>query len=674
MIDVEEHVYHDDPGVGHPDVRTELKNVAYYFLGNGHIQAAVQTAPAGDGTPVGLLVMDPERLRKKREALTMDERTGLDRTAVRIAEQGRVERAEAGTFTAAWVAGRAVPTAGVRWRTTSAAVEEYFFCPDVASPLLARDVVIANRTKRRLRLRFETGVRAHLLEKAFSLDPGASKTISVRYVLCPDRDEVVPAFGRKAAPDKSAAAFWGGLTRLSFGHKLLDGFFEASRAQLPAVISRAGRLDGAIWQYNREWLRDQAIVALAMTMLGAHDRARTMFHRLIDKFVTDEGDTIDSSERRAPDEVELDQNGFLLYTLKDYVLWTGDREIVRKHWPKIAAAAEFPLRDVFRHPASGLLTNRREFWERHRAHGIEPGIELVHPLYASVGLSAAAVLGRMTGRYAEAVRWEGESLRIKRAMLEDPRFRLADNRGFIKRRRLDGRVQEKIVAAADSGLPAGSPLAGRGPHFLNPDSSAALPLALGFVPPRSPLTALTLGSLETLWNQAWTGGGYGRYNATSEPDSPGAWPIASLFVARASVEAGRPDNAWRVLRWLDTVPGAKAGAWFEFYGRRLAPPFPQVGILPWTWAEIVILFVHHILGVRPEEIGLRIRPRLLPGLKGARATLPFQNGRLELEVGKAPKGAAPRFESDSLILESGPGDALLAFPGRDLKVKARVRS
>ena len=674
MIDVKEHIYHDDPNIGHPDVRTELKNAAYFFLGNGLIQAAVQAAPGGDGTPVGLLIMDPERLRKKREALTMDERTGLDRTAVRIAEDGRLHRAEAGAFAAAWVEGRPVPTVGVRWLTAALAVEENFFCPDVSSPILAREVAITNRTKRRLRLRVETGVRAHLLEKSFSLEAGASKTISLHYVLCPERDEVMPAFGRKTASDKSAAAFWGGLTRLSFGHKLLDRFFEASRAQLPAVISRAGRLDGAVWQYNREWLRDQAVVALALTMLGAHDRARTMFHRLLDKFVTAEGDTVDSSERRAPDEVELDQNGFLLYTLKDYVLWTGDREIVRKHWPKIVAAAEFPLREIFRHPASGLLANRREFWERHRAHGIEPGIELVYQLYTSVGLAAAAVLARMTGRYGEAVRWEGESLRIKRAMLEDPLFRLADNRGFIKRRRLDGKVQEKIVAASDSGLPAGSPLAGRGPHFLNPDSSAALPIALGLVPPHSPLTALTLGSLEALWNQEWTSGGYGRYHATSEPDSPGAWPIASLFIARASVEAGRPENAWRILRWLHTVPGAKAGSWFEFYGRRLAPPFPQVGILPWTWAEIVILFVHHILGVRPEEIGLRIRPRLLPGLKSAWATLPFQSGRFELEIGKGTRGAGPRFKSDTLILESGPEDVLLAYPGRDFKLEAGVRS
>jgi hypothetical protein len=673
MIDVKEHVYHDDPNVGPPDVRTELRNVSYFLLGNGLIQAVVQAAPGGDGTPVGLLVMDPERLRKKREALTMDEKTGLGRTAIRLFEGGAEYRAVAGAFEASWEGGRPVPTTLVRWRCAAAAVEERFYCPDLSGPVLVREITVSNRTRRRRSFRLETGVRDRTLTTSFALDPGALKHVTVSYILDAGKDAVVPALGRRTAPDRSATAFWAGLASISFGDKLLDRLFAASRAQLPAAISRAGRLDGSIWQYNREWLRDQAVIALAMTMLGAHDRARTMFHRLIDTFVTTEGDTVDSSETRSPDEVELDQNGYLLTSLKDFVLWTGDRDILRKHWPKIVAAAEFPLRDVFRHPASGLLTNRREFWERHRAHGIEPGIELVHQLFSTVGLTAAAVLGRMTGHYAEAVRWEGESLRIRRAMLEDPRFRMADNRGFIKRRSVGGPVQEKITALPDSGLPPGSPLVGRGPHYLNPDSSSALPIAFGLVALDSPLCALTLSSLEGLWNQSWTGGGYGRYNATSEPDSPGAWPVASLFIARASVEAGRLDNVRRILGWMDAVPGAKAGSWFEFYGHRLAPPFPQVGILPWTWAEIVILFVHHILGVRPEEIGLRVRPRLLPGLAAVEALLPLQNGRLDLSVTKGRKGTPSRFTSDSLVLTSGSADVLLAYPGRDLRVEARIR-
>jgi len=84
MIDVEERFYDDDPFQGHPDVRTRLKDASYFFLGNGLIKAAVQIAPSGEGTPVGLLIMDPERLAKKREALTISPESGLEDTTVHI--------------------------------------------------------------------------------------------------------------------------------------------------------------------------------------------------------------------------------------------------------------------------------------------------------------------------------------------------------------------------------------------------------------------------------------------------------------------------------------------------------------------------------------------------------------------------------------------------------------
>ena len=52
MIDVKEHIYTDDPKVGHVDVRTRMKDAIYFFLGNGLIQAAVQIAPSGEGSPL----------------------------------------------------------------------------------------------------------------------------------------------------------------------------------------------------------------------------------------------------------------------------------------------------------------------------------------------------------------------------------------------------------------------------------------------------------------------------------------------------------------------------------------------------------------------------------------------------------------------------------------------
>ena len=163
-------------------------------------------------------------------------------------------------------------------------------------------------------------------------------------------------------------------------------------------------------------------------------------------------------------------------------------------------------------------------------------------------------------------------------------------------------------------------------HFIK----IVLPIAHGFIDPTGDLARGTLAHIEGLWNQWWEGGGYGRYHASSEPDSPGAWPFASLFVARAYAEAGQDDKVWRVLRWLAATPGGVSGAWFENDGPRIAPPYPQIGFTPWTWAELATLCVHHLLGVRPDLEGITLQPRLLDGLHGMEACLMVRGHQLHL--------------------------------------------
>ncbi len=632
MIDASEHFYHDDPNIGPEDVRTKLKDVEYFFLGNGLIQAAVQWAPAGEGTPVGLLVMNPDRLRKKREALTMDAATGLAPTQLHLTIGGRGHSPIAGRCRVAWETKAPVPTVIVRWSAAGLRVTERISCPTWKRPVICREVTLQNSGRARITCGVATGAGSTLIRRRLVLAAGASRTVVIGCTLLPAADRVKVAFLAGAPRDPECLQFWRSLARVKFGHPRLDHFFRASCAQLPVAVSRQGCIDGSIWQYNLEWLRDQSMIALALTLIGATGPATTILTRLLRKFVTPEGDTLDSSEKRNPADVELDQNGLLLCTLKDYVMWTGNVALVREHWSKIAAAAEFPLQKVFRHPQSGLLVNSREFWERHRAHGIQHGMELIYQCYVAHGLAAAAVLARLTGHEAEAVRWDREAEKLKAAILTHPRYRMHDAHGFIKRRGPDGRVQETIKAFDSAQLPGTVPLGAAGPHYLNPDTSAALPIALGMIPAKSGLARRTLKSLETLWNQDWKTGGYGRYHVTSEPDSPGGWPFASLFIARAAIEAGDDAKVWRILRWLDQVPGAQAGTWFEFYGQRLAPPFPQVGIVVWNWAELIVLYVQHILGVRPGEQGLEIRPKLPKGLKGAQASLTLCGTPLNLKV------------------------------------------
>jgi hypothetical protein len=661
MVDVAEHVYDDDPGRGHPDVRTRLAGAQYFLLGNGLIQAAVQHAPRGEGTPLGLLIMDPDTLLKKRDALTMQPGSGLESTVVHLVTATSDVSPLINALAVSWQADAHVPTVVAAWGGRGFTVQERFYCPSVSRARLAREVTITNRGAELQVGWVRTSVPGTTVMPRLSVKPGARTRVWLVYDLDPATATVRLTAAATDPLEAEARATWAAFADVRFDDPVLDQLFRASRAQLPAAVSARGRLDGSIWQYNREWVRDQAFIALALTQLGGRRLAATVLRRLATEFVTADGATLDSSAVRSRDDVELDQNGALLYVLGEYAAWTGDVTLVGELWDRIAAIAEYPLREEFRHGASGMLSGSREFWERHAAHGIEPGLELAYQMFVSLGLESAARLAGLVGRAPEAVRWERAAGELRSAMLTHPVYALCDTRGFVKRRALDGAVQEAIAAQPGSGLPPGVPLAAGGPHLLNPDTCCVLPIAFGLVDAAAPQSRATLANVESLWNQGWDGGGYGRYHVSSEPDSPGAWPFASVFVARALVEAGESARVWRVLRWLATTAGSASGAWFEFNGPRSAPPFPQVGITPWTWAELVALFIHHMLGVRPEADGIRVRPRLLEGMRGVDARIPVRDGWLRLEL--RADAAAPADASFFVPYQAG-----------DMTLVARVRT
>jgi len=674
MINVEEHVYADDPLDGHPDVRTRLTDASYFFVGNGLIQAAVQIAPAGEGTPLGLIIMDPEALAPKRAALTFDPMSGFENTLMRFRLDVQDAEIRPGLVKPEWYFGYGVPAVRVAWSAGELSVTEIFFCPDLDHAHLIREVRVEHLRGSPVALHFVTGVRGRGIGGEIVLPTGQEGRVQLRYALesDPRTVTVVPVYG--VAPSEDARRYWQGTADISFGAPRLDRYYAASRFQLPAVVSRAGRVDAGIWQYNREWVRDNAFMAIGLTLSGHHDLAGRLLRRLLTEFVTDEGGCIDSSERRDPEDVELDQNGTLLHALKSYVVWSGDHAIVRENWDRIKKTAEYPLAPIFRHPPSGMLCNARDYWERHRAHGIEPGLELMYQVFPAIGLDAAAGLARLIGREAEAATWEAEARRLRRAVLHHPEFALVDDRGFVKRRHADGPVQETVMPREDAGLPLGVPLASRSDHRLDPDTATALPVALGFVPPDSEVAVATLNRLESLWNQGWDGGGYGRYHLSSEPDSPGPWPFASLFLARAWLENGDFEKVERILAWLDSIPGSVSGAWFETYGPRIAPPYAQVGITPWTWSEMIVLFVHHMLGLRPEANHLRVRPRLLPGLEHVTATVPLRGHAIRLDLRRAARDAPTTFETNVKGSEPAPGEIHLPYPepGEDIVIAAEI--
>jgi hypothetical protein len=286
------------------------------------------------------------------------------------------------------------------------------------------------------------------------------------------------------------------------------------------------------------------------------------------------------------------------------------------------------LRPEFR-DQTGMVHNRREFWER----TLEDAYELAYQTYVSLGLRDAAALAEPLGATERAGRWLGEADRIQKAAFERPGRGLVENGHLIKRRALTGEPVRWIHFEASG---PDVPLKTETVNLANPDATLALPIAFGLVPSRSALARTTLDDLETLRDARWFGGGYERYHSSGQCDQPGPWSFASCFILRAQHEAGDFARSRRTLEWLNTVQGGRAGAWFEEIPL-VRSQAPTSGILPWTSGEISLFIVHHLLGVRFEGKQLILRPALYPGSPPIEADLRFRHGRLHLEI----PGAGP---------------------------------
>ena len=212
------------------------------------------------------------------------------------------------------------------------------------------------------------------------------------------------------------------------------------------------------------------------------------------------------------------------------------------------------LRPEFR-DATGMVHNRREYWERI----LDDGYELAYQTYVALGLRDAAELAEPLGAEDRAATWRAEADRIQHAMLSHPTRALVEDGRLIKRRGVSGQRVKNVPGWGKPDTPGRS----EGTHLAEPDATMALPVALGLVDARSALARKTLDELEPLWNARWFGGGYERYHSSAQGDQPGPWSFASCFILRAQHEAGLFDRSRRTLLWLNSVQGGRTGAWFE---------------------------------------------------------------------------------------------------------------
>ena len=415
-------------------------------------------------------------------------------------------------------------------------------------------------------------------------------------------------------------------------------------------------MDAGIWQYNAEWVQDASAAAVGAVHAGEFDMAKSIIKRILSTMINENGSPAESSRNVPDDMLEINQSGAILYAMWMYWAWTGD-DILKSNWDVVEKIVNYVLRKNFVDEKSGLLHNKREFWERTEAMGFKDGFELAHQVYVVAGLERVAAYAKLKEKDGAAA-WEAAAKKMRDAITNDPKGAMMAEGRFVKRKSMTGEVVATITPADKSTLPKGSPLSIEDQNAIDPDSTEVLPIIYGIVDGISDASKKTLEAVEKLWNQRWTTGGYGRYDVTSEPDSPGAWPFASLFIARAYAAAGDGPKVQRVLEWLSTIQGGKGGGWFEFYGERSVPPLPPVGIVVYTWSEMLALFVRDLMGFRPEGDKLIVRPLLIAGITDYKATVRVRETMIAVTI----KAGAPSAKMNGNSLAIKNGEISIPFP------------
>lgn len=690
----------------HPDFRTNNPGLEYFIHGNGKILVSLQTSPKPEsGTHCGLLVMSSEHFARKMSTYLFHPERGLQNTRFTLSVNGKGYGPEAGQTTIKWEYPDSVPTIVIEWAGGGCKVREELACP-IGDPVLVRTVTVENTSsspvnptgiillypnlmlfdeyhvdRQRATLAAEgyeklemfclgeaTPGDRHLNVKFGEILPGAGKTSTIVLTLNMPRAR----FEKKglSAAMKETKKYWSQRSTFDANHEGLNHLFNSSVAGLRAAVADSGKMDASIWQYNFEWVRDQSMVVIASVLAGHTDVAKVSLRRILDRSIDEEGRARDASRQRPPETAELDQNGQLLYALWTYWMWTGDDSIIKQYWRKIKAVGNYVLKPLFLDPSTGLVRNSREFWERDPGFGVKEGYENTYQTWNIVGLEAGADIARLMRDRAVARQWMDAAGRMKSSFLNHPKFSFVDDGVLVKRKLLNGEVQRTFEPPDRKSMPPGVPLNVEKVSYCDPDTGSVYPIILGVIDPKSPVSIKTLDSMELLWNQRWNTGGYARYNVTSEPDSPGSWPFATLLVVRAYFEAGNDEKVWRGLDWLLHERGGKAGAWFECFADRPVPPLPPLGIVPWTWAELMMFFVHHLLGVRPTKNELVIQPRLLTGLENVKATLRVHGYLIEIGLTRSEKEKSALVNGKRVPLVNGV--LKLPLPVRKTTIDLRV--
>jgi hypothetical protein len=233
---------------------------------------------------------------------------------------------------------------------------------------------------------------------------------------------------RMAPAIQETTRFWASVSSLSTRDRTVQEVFDKARFGLPAMIGPDGAMDGGLLQYGAQWVRDSSNTALGALHAGHFEAARNALQHMLSKMISGEGVTMIGESFDAPDLEQFDQAGELFHLLRCYRDWTGDDSLIRQYRDLLLTVVERPLKPQFR-DQTGMVHNRREFWER----TLEDGYELAYQTYVILALREAAELAPSLGAEDRAARWRTEADHIQQAMLSHPDRALVRDGRLIKR-------------------------------------------------------------------------------------------------------------------------------------------------------------------------------------------------------------------------------------------------
>ena len=212
---------------------------------------------------------------------------------------------------------------------------------------------------------------------------------------------------------------WAASSSIATDDAVVRELFDNARFGLPGMIADNGVMDAGIFEYGGQWVRDTSNTLLGMVHAGQFELARSGFEHILKDMITRRRQDHDRWPLRRPRPRGVRPDGRTDPRAEGLPrLDAATTRCFGSTGRSCVAMIERPLRPEFR-DATGMVHNRREFWERI----LDDGYELAYQTYVVLGLRDAADLAEPLGAQdrAAALAGRGRPDAARHALASHPR-------------------------------------------------------------------------------------------------------------------------------------------------------------------------------------------------------------------------------------------------------------